>query len=278
MKKQVLAVIVMMFCAGPAFAQEVPLEISAEPAAAPQAPLEISADQALEWNRTAKTYTARGKAEAAQGDLKITSDLMVASYPDDANSSDIREVTATGNVILTSPPYTAQGDRAVYDIAGGRAVLTGANLRVTGNGETLTARDSIVYDRLQNRIETAGGATVTRGTDMLTADRLSAALGSDAAGKQRIESVTADGNVIITTPRDVLTGSRAVYDVTTQKIELTGQVILAQGKNRLEGTRATLDLKTGVSKLFADAAKTANGRVRGVFYPKDATAAQKQGQ
>lgn len=271
--KTALVFMVMMICAVSAFAQETELTNTTQESA-----LEISADKALEWNRTAKTYTARGNAEAAQGNLKITSDLMVASYLDESNSSDIREVTATGNVVLVSPPYTAYGEKAVYDIPGGRALLTGENLRIEGNGEKLTARDSIVYDRLQNRIETAGGATVTRGTDMLTADSLSAALGVDAEGKQRIETVTAEGNVIITTPRDVLTGSRAVYNLVSQSVELTGQVILAQGKNRLEGTRATLDLKTGVSRLFADAGKKANGRVRGVFYPKDATAAQKQGQ
>ena len=248
------------------------------PAAAQESPLEISADKALEWNRTAKTYTARGQAEATQGDLKITSDLMVASYADETNSSDIREVEATGNVVLVSPPYSAYGEKAVYDITVGRAVLTGKNLRIEGNGEKLTANDSIVYDRQQNSIQTNGGATVTRGTDMLTADSLTASLGVDGEGKQRIETVTAQGNVIITTPRDVLTGNRAVYNVVSQSVELTGQVILAQGKNRLEGTRATMDLKTGVSRLYADASKKTNGRVRGVFYPKDISSAQKTGQ
>lgn len=241
--------------------------MAAPPALAQQpasAPLEISADQGLVWDRAAKTYTAKGRAEAKQGEMRVTADTLTARYADESSSSDIREIMAEGAVVLSSPPYTAHGDRAVYDVATGQAVLTGQDLRVLTPGERLTARDRLTYSANDGRVTAEGNAVLTRSTDSLSAEKMTAVF-ADRDGSRALDTVTADGGVTIKTARETVTGKHGVYNAATQKAELTGGVVIEQGNNRLEGSRATVDMKTGVSQLYGGGE---TGRVKGVFYPK----------
>ncbi len=262
MRVTVCALAAMML-ASPALAQDV----AAVPS--PAAPIEISADKGLEWDRSAHTYTARGRAEAKQGDMKVVSDVLVARYDAAGSSSDIREVTAEGNVVLTSAPYTAYGDKAVYDLTSGVAVLTGDNLRVLTGVETLTAQDRLTYAAQDGRMTAEGGAVLTRPTDSIAAQTLTASFATSAEGTRALDTVTATGGVVIKTARENITGAKGVYHAARQQAELTGDVVITQGKNRLEGRRATVDMKTGVSKLYGSTSE--GGRVKGVFYPKDQT-------
>lgn len=243
----------------------------ASPAATAAIPLEISADKGLVWDRANRSYTAKGRAEVRQGEMQVTADQIIARYAGEDSASDIQTVTAEGNVTLSQPPYNAYGDRADYDVMQGRAVLTGANLRIVTPDERLTAQDRITYDAAAGQMTAEGGAVMTRGTDRLSASTLIATFATDAAGTRALDTVTAEGGVSITTPRETITGKRGVYRAATQQAELTGGVVIVQGPNRLEGTRATVDMKTGVSQLFG--AGAGDGRVRGVFYPKSNKAA-----
>lgn len=259
----------------PALAQDSAPQATAEtPAESPAlnsgAPVEISADKGLVWDRSAHTYTAKGRAEARQGDMKVTSDVLVARYDAAGGSSDIREVTADGNVVLNSPPYTAYGDKAVYDLTSGVAVLTGNDLRVMTPGETLTARDRLTYAANDGRMMAEGNAKLTRPNDSLEAQTLTATFATLADGKRGLDTVTATGGVTIKTVRETITGAKGVYRAANQTAELTGDVVITQGKNRLEGKRATVDMKSGVSQIYGSASE--GGRVKGVFYPKDKTA------
>lgn len=259
----------------PAMAQDSAPQASAEaPAQSPAlnsgAPVEISADKGLVWDRSAHTYTAKGRAEARQGDMKVTSDVLVARYDAAGGSSDIREVTADGNVVLNSPPYTAYGDKAVYDLTSGVAVLTGNDLRVMTPGETLTARDRLTYAANDGRMMAEGNAKLTRPNDSLEAQTLTATFATLADGKRGLDTVTAMGGVTIKTVRETITGAKGVYRAANQTAELTDDVVITQGKNRLEGKRATVDMKSGVSQIYGSASE--GGRVKGVFYPKDKTA------
>lgn len=277
-RRLLLTCAMMTVLAAPALAQDAApapndqpvAQESATPALNNNAPVEISADKGLVWDRTKRTYTAKGRAEARQGDMKVTSDVLVARYDAGGSSSDIREVTADGNVVLTSPPYTAYGDKAVYDLAAGVAVLTGGDLRVMTPGETLTARDRLTYAATDGRMTAEGNAKLTRPNDSLEAETLTATFATLTDGKRGLDVVTATGAVTIKTVRETITGNKGLYRASNQTAELTGNVVITQGKNRLEGSRATVDMKTGVSQLYGSA--SAGGRVKGVFYPKDTTA------
>ncbi|MDE1152852.1 MAG: LptA/OstA family protein [Micavibrio sp.] len=261
------------------------------------APVEISALKSLEWNRTAKTYTARNDVIVKQGQLQITCDTLTALYRDGtadgkksvsekylgkkpaANAAseggtDIYKMLAVGHVVIQSPPYTAYGDNATYDVEGNAAQLTGGNLRIETPTDKLTAQKSIEFFGRDNRLNAVGGAVATRGTDTLAAENLSAFFAQGPDGKTALNHMTADGNVSIKTQKDTVFGDHGTYDVAGQKAVLTGKVKIFQGENWLEGTRAEVNLVTGVSQLFGTGNVATEGRVKGIFYPKGKAAAE----
>jgi lipopolysaccharide export system protein LptA len=232
------------------------------------APIEISAAKSLEWNRQTQTYTAHKDAHGKQGDFEIFSDTLTAHYTDDKGATSIQKLSAAGNVTIKSPPYTASGEYASYEVDKKYALLTGKDLKIVTPTESLTARDKIEFFGTENRLHAAGGATAVRGTDTLTADNMNAYFQKDTAGEMALQKMTADGNVVIRTSRETVYGDKGVYDIASQKAVLTGKVRILQGENWLEGTRADIDLKTGISQLFAKDNAATEGRVKGVFYPK----------
>lgn len=237
------------------------------------APVEISAAQSLEWNRRAKTYTARKDAVAKQGDLKVESDTMTAHYDDAGGATDITKLVALGDVQISSPPYIAFGDRAEYDVPRQIAVLTGTHLRMVTPDEVLTAKEKIEFDAATNKLSAIGNAKAQRGSDSLASDRLDAFFATDTNGKMVLQRITADSAVTIRTARETVTGSKGVYDAASGKAVLTGKVRIHQGDSWISGDRAEVNLKTGISQLFAPTGSTTdNGedstRVRGIFFPK----------
>lgn len=244
--------------------------LTASTAFAESAAVEISAAKELEWNRTAKTYTARGSAIAKQGNLEVSSDTLTAEYREGGGGMDVYKLTAHGNVVIKSAPYSAFGDKAVYNVAEGSAVLTGNDLRISTADETITAKEKIEFFRNENRMIATGGTTATRGTDTLSSQTMSAYFAPNSSGKLSLQKITADGGVTIKTAKETVTGDTGIYDVAAQKATLTGKIIIRQTGGIIEGTRAEVDLRTGISKLFGGAGQTkgADGRVKGTFYPK----------
>ncbi|MEZ0262108.1 MAG: LptA/OstA family protein [Alphaproteobacteria bacterium] len=240
------------------------------PAAKKEEPVEISASRSLEWNRRAKTYTARQNAVAKQGNFQLSSDTITARYNDNQGATHIFQMEALNNVIIVSPPYTAYGDKAVYDVAEDRAVLTGQDLRIVTETEKLTAKDKVEFFSKENRMVASGGATAERGTDTLKAEKMEAFFQKNPEGTLKVDRITADGGVTIKTEKETVTGDHGDYNIGTKKAVLTGKVKIYQGASWLEGTRAEIDLKTGISQLFAEGNAETEGRVKGVFYPKAA--------
>ena len=261
MKKTILLAVFLLLFTTAAHAQGLP--------AASNAPVEISAKKSLEWNRRNRTYTAREDVLARQGNFEMKCDVLTATYDSKRGGTSISQMVATGSVVLSSPPYTAFGDKAVYDVAGGTATLTGEGLKIRTETETLAARDSIVFFSAENRLTATGRAVATRGTDTLRADILNAFFQKDSAGKMFLHRMTATGGVTVKTARETVYGDEGVYDVVAKKAVLTGKVRIQQGESFLEGTRAEVDLTSGISQLFASENMGTDGRVRGVFYPED---------
>jgi lipopolysaccharide export system protein LptA len=246
----------------PAFSQQ-----SASPLPASDKPLEITADQTLEWHRTDLKYIARGNVVAKQGDVEIHADVLTADYRETASSSsDIYRLTADGNVVINSQGSMATGQNAVYDVATGKAIMTGSNLRLTSPDQDVTARDSFEYFVADGRLTAAGDVIVTRpGGDKLRADRASAVFVQDAKGQRQLKELTADGNVVITTATEILRGARGRYEAGSDTAALEGNVRIERGPNILEGDRAEVNLTTNISRMVGAPGST--GRVRGVFYP-----------
>lgn len=108
-------------------------------------PIEITADS-LEVLRDQQVATFTGNVDAVQGDLTLSADELKVFYRGDERSDDaaattddgtIRRIEAAGNVFLTSPRETAEGEEGVYDVA----------------SQTVTLERSVVLTRDDNVIE-----------------------------------------------------------------------------------------------------------------------------
>ncbi len=252
----------------------------ATPQAKPQAkqPIEVTAQKSLEWNRNARLYIARVKAVAKQGTTELRGDTLTAKYVEGKNGKNmtITRIDADGNVTIISDGSTATGQKGFYDVARGYSELTGDNLSLTNTTDVITARDKMTYDANRNEMNAYGNARAVRGDDIITADQMIGRFAKDANGKSQMKEMEAIGNVVITTPTDVLHGDRGIYHAATNKATITGNVRIDRGPNVITGARGEVDLNTNISRIFGGAGApgttgtsggTGDGRVRGVFYP-----------
>ena len=239
-------------------------------------PIEISADNSLEWLQNKQQYVANGNVEVTQGTSKILCDRLVADYRENekTGSTEIWQLTAYDNVRLTSDDNQAQGDKAIHNVDTGLSTLTGNNLKLTTPDQTITAAERLEYNMNEGLAKAIGSAKIVRGSDTLSANNITATFGKNAQGKQILKTSTATGNVKITTPDEVLTGNKAVYNAVKNTATVTGNVTVKRGPNILEGGRAEVNLATNVSKMFGT---PNNGkRVKGVFFPSSKP--KKEGQ
>jgi lipopolysaccharide export system protein LptA len=248
-------------------------------------PIEVSADKELEWDRAAQTYIARGSAKALQGVNSLAGDVLKAYYSKDANattnsneegSTDIYKIESFGSVVIKSDGNTAYADKGVYDLRSGEAVLTGRNLRLLTANEIVTSRDQITFNSLTNIMTADGNAKIVQGTDTLEANQFIAYF-KDVNGERVLDRMEAIGNVVITTPEEVLTGNRGRYVADTNIATVNGDVKITRGQNVLTGDRGQVNFNTRKSKLFggASAANTSSGssnepkqRVKAIFHPE----------
>lgn len=255
-----------------------------------QEPLEITAENYLEWDRKAKTFTADKKAQAKQGDTILRAQQLIAHYQDNTNTktpsqklenvrnsdeennpeasnSDFKiwQVTASQDVEIYTHESTAFGQEAIYNLDKGYAVMKGDNLKLVSPDQIVSAKESFEYWVLEGKLVAHKDAMVIRGEDTLQADTIAAIFEDNEKGERVLKTVEATGNVIITTPKEKLTGNYAVYRSETNKAKVTGAVKISRGPNVLEGERAEVDLSTNISTIYGSS--SSQGRVRGVFYP-----------
>jgi lipopolysaccharide export system protein LptA len=95
-------------------------------------PIEITADS-LEVVQEQRIATFAGNVDAVQGDLVLSADQLRVHYGDDADAApappgvgSIRRIEAEGNVFLSSPRETAQGETGVYDVVANQLTMEGA--------------------------------------------------------------------------------------------------------------------------------------------------------
>jgi lipopolysaccharide export system protein LptA len=234
------------------------------------APLEINAEQGIEWRRGEQLYVARGNVRAARGDMTVYADTMTAHYDKDAEgTTQIDRIDVVGNVRMESPTETVYGDRGAYDVVNGVLVVVGEDLRLVGEQDVITARDSLEYWEQKQLAVARGDADAQRADKRIQADVLTASFATGADGKQTITRIDAYGNVRISTATEFARGERGIYYVDREFATLTGEVSLTREDNQLNGEYAEVDLKTGVSRLLAaPPGETSSTRVRGLIVPK----------
>jgi lipopolysaccharide export system protein LptA len=233
-------------------------------------PIDITANDTLEWHEKDQQFIARGKAAAKQGDVTVNGDTLTADYDKTEKSNmDIYRLTAEGHVTVLANGNVMTGDKAVYDVRAGKAVMTGENLTLKMPDQTITAKNSFTYDSNKNQAQANGAAKVVRANgDTMTADSMSAFFAKDSQGQNKLERMTADGHLVLTNPTERMTGNSGVYTESTQIATVTGNVHIMRGPNTLDGDHAEMNMQTNISKIFSGGPGGGQEqRVHGIFYP-----------
>jgi len=234
----------------------------------PNAPIVIDAEEGIEWRRDEKVYIATGNARLARGDVAVYADTLKAFYRGSGTSADeIFRVEASGNVRMTSPGETVYGEYAVYDVERKVLTVTGGDLLVETENETVTARDSLEYWQDQMVVVARGAARVDQSAEnrSVQAETLTGFFRDNAEGEARLYQVEATGNVRIQRGNEVARAGKAVYNLDTEVATLTGGVKITQGQNQLNGEYAEFNLRSGVSRILGSG--TDDGRVQTLIVP-----------
>ena len=123
-------------------------------------PIEINADS-LEVEQDQQVATFRGNVDAVQGEIRLRADELKVHYRngggDTAGAAGaIVRIDAVGNVFVSSPTETAQGNTGVYDIDNREITLTGQV--VLTRGENVLRGERLVLNMAtgRSRIESGG--------------------------------------------------------------------------------------------------------------------------
>jgi lipopolysaccharide export system protein LptA len=128
----------------------------------------------------------------------------------------------------------------------------------------VTANEMEILDKEKKAIF-RGAVDATRGTTNLKSDELTVTYSEvkqpDGSSKTDATDLDAKGNVVITTPKETITGDWAKYNPQTDMLTVGGNVKLVQGKTVLTGNELKADLKTSKTQMTG-------GRVKGSFVPQ----------
>jgi lipopolysaccharide export system protein LptA len=90
-------------------------------------------------------------------------------------------------------------------------------------------------------------------------------LSTPAGGQQQVRRLLAQGGVVVNRKDQTATGHEGVFDMKTNTVTLEGDVVVTQCQNVVHGDRLIVDLTSGVSHM--EAGKSGHGRVEGLFVP-----------
>lgn len=252
-----------------------------------ESPIIIDAEESVVCDETAHKCVATGLAKAQKGTSTIFGDVLTV-YFTEGKERDITSMTADGHVRMETPTETAFGEHAQYDVALDRVIMTGGNLKIVTPKETLTARDSIEYWHTENKGVARGHAIAQfhEKQQLVQADTLIAyftpSSEKTAEGKEKLEidRVEAEGNMLASSPKEIVTGGRGVYFGKTEMVEVFDDVKVNQGGNVIEGGYARANLKTNVAEMFTHpphiAQKGPVKRISGIIIPKEAKKMKQQ--
>lgn len=264
-------------------------------------PVIIEAEGSVVCDETAHKCVATGLASAQKGTSTVYGDVLTV-YFTEGKKREITSMTADGHVRMETPTEKAYGEHAHYDIPLDRIILTGGNLKIITQKEILTARDSIEYYHTENKGIARGNAiaqfpekeqivqadtlvayfkpseekTETK-SEAGTKDETEAEIKTE---KMNIERVEAEGNMLASGPKGVVTGDRGIYLEKTKTVEVFNNVKITQEENVIEGEYAKFNLETNVAEMFTQPPHTAQTgpvkRIHGMIFPKSAKKGQEK--
>jgi lipopolysaccharide export system protein LptA len=251
-------------------------------------PITIDADEGIEWRRDEKVYIATGNAKATRGDVTITASRLIAYYRErdpalnpkppanaqaatdtGASNTDIYRMVAETDVVITTPTQTARGDNGVYDVDKSVMVLTGKALSLTTSQDRITARDSLEYWDERKVAVARGDGVMIRADRRVQGDVLTAHITEDKkTNESKVTEVDGFGAMRISTPTQIATGAKGVYNLVTNIAYLIDDVRVTQGRNQLNGDYGEVNLNNNISRMLSGPSAGRPGqRVRSLIVP-----------
>lgn len=232
--------------------------------------IQVYADDGIEWVSEATRVVARGNATAIRGKVTVVADTLTAYYREGPGGSEIWRLDADGNVTIRTPSETATGTKGTYDLDKAIFILRGDPAKLVTPTETVTGKESLEYWEKDRMAVARGDAFATNQEKTIRSDTLTAHFKEDAKGALEMRRADAYGHVVLTTPKDVVTGDRGDYNVETGIATVAGSVKLVREGNELNGGYAHVNLNTGISRLFgaAPGQKDGDARAHGTFTPE----------
>ena len=136
--------------------------------------IEITADT-LEVRQSENVAIFEGDVKAVQGEMVLNANMLTVYYRDvegGQGNLGVARIDAQGNVVVSSPDETAQGQSGVYDVENGRIDLAGGVVLNRGNnivrGEMLTMDLESGVSRVSGRQHARAGPVRARGQGRVT--------------------------------------------------------------------------------------------------------------
>lgn len=163
-------------------------------------------------------------------------------------------------LLLATPPALAQLAMSKHDMAL-PVEITSDSLEIIKDANTALFSGSV--EILQGKLQLLAN-TVTVHYQPQTKN-------SSKDAQSRIKKILADGNVILNTGTEKASAAQGIYDVDGQTITLLRNVILQKDKNMVSGSKLVYNLLTGKSQLIEETPPlpgSTRKRVKGVFIPE----------
>lgn len=128
-------------------------------------PIQITADS-LEADNRNRTFLFKGNVKVVQGTTEMTSEQLKVWYRNDDPSQEpsqdgparIRDIEASGNVVILFDGRTAKSDQARYSADEGTLTLLGENATIIDGKNTILGSKITLY-RNEDRITVEGNRT-----------------------------------------------------------------------------------------------------------------------
>ena len=236
--------------------------------------IHLTADERVEWYRSEQKMVAVGNAVATKQDMNVRADQMTAFYEQASGQSgtNIKDVHAIGNVIMSSPSAKAYGDTLDYDLRKDEMILRGKPVAkiITTDNKTITATDNITYYPSQNKAIAIGDVVAKDQDSTIYANKMVSYFTKNDQGQSSLEKVeiySDNKQIKIVNEQAVVTGEWGLYLPQINKVRIYNNVVINQDGNILHGDYAETDLKTSISRVLSN--KKNGKRVSGVFIEKD---------
>ena len=203
----------------------------------------ITARDSLEYWADKQMAVARGNAVAVTQDRRMTGDILTSYFVDNRTNP---------------PPPTARNVKA-----GARKTTQTAEANPTGatpTGANPTGANPIGANSPGAKSEGPKSPGARPG-DTKSGDE-------GGQGNNRLQRIEGFGHVHVSTPTEIVTADRGVYNADTGIAMMSDNVRITRGDNQLNGDFAEVNLNTGISRLLTRSEGNATAQVRGLFIPQ----------